>query len=211
MSFADELNKASLACTALSTIVRNSEAPYFQALAQALGSMALYTPGSGFVQVLTSQNPNLGTPNSLVLTRLATYTLPANTLKANGDALRIVTWGSLAAAAVGSTRRFDLKLGGQIIDGWNSTNQTDAFSQPWIKDTIVIRDGANSGHTAAKTRVSWDTNTAPNNWGDAADDRPITPDWSVAQDISVDGQNMVTPILNGLTCTGFIVELLKSS
>lgn len=70
-------------------------------------------------------------------TTLATYTLPAATLVATNDSLRVRAWGQAAANA--NTHTFRLYFGATVVATRVSTSAT---SIAWIMDSEVIRTGA---------------------------------------------------------------------
>lgn len=71
-------------------------------------------------------------------TDLMTYTLPANTLGTNGQALRITVWGTTAANA--NTKTLKLKFGATSVTLNPTTTAPNA--KDWRATAIVARTGA---------------------------------------------------------------------
>jgi hypothetical protein len=89
----------------------------------------------GVLNVNTTTQATTGTSEEV----LATYTLPANTLSANGKLIRITAWGTFAANANSKTTRVRFGgLAGTIISGVTTTSNNGN----WRHVTEVVRTGA---------------------------------------------------------------------
>lgn len=127
---------------------------------------------------------------------LATCTLPANAMSANGKGVRITAWGSLAAN--GNSKTLNLRFGGlsgTIIAAWTSTGNASG----WNLFSTVIRTGA---ATQVAFGNGYGFNLAPRTT-DAAPTQTL----SGAVDIVVTG---TTATASGdATFKGLIVEFLN--
>jgi hypothetical protein len=151
----------------------------------------------GVLNVNTTSQATTGTVEEV----LATYTLPANTLSANGKGLRITMRGTMVSTT--NSRVFRIRfggIGGTIVGLVSST--TAAHTQARIVVEIIRTGsatqittgtstyGANSGAAVASV-----TNTAP------------TQDLTAAVDIVVVGETSAA--LGDVTFTALIVEAIN--
>lgn len=145
----------------------------------------------GVLHVYTTKQTTTGTVEEV----LATYTLPANTLARDGQAVRITAWGDNAANTNGKTER--IRVGG--IGGTVVAQRASAVSGAiWRIDLIVVRTGAATQVSSALLTE----NNALSTWAAAP-----TATLSGAVDIVVTGE---TPTAAGdLTFKGLIVEALN--
>ena len=118
------------------------------------------TPGTPVtvLNVNTTSQATTGTSEEV----LATYTLPANTLSANGKAIRVRAWLSHAANTNASTMRIRFGgVGGTQISAMSSAASGDAI----VLEAIVIRTGAATqianGHSRTHGGSSAVYNSAP--------------------------------------------------
>jgi hypothetical protein len=85
---------------------------------------------------LTTSTTTAQTAADTVETTLWTYSLPANTLSANGKGVRIVAWGTTGATANGKTIK--LYFGGTtLVTAGNALNNGQ-----WKVNGLVLRSGA---------------------------------------------------------------------
>ena len=95
------------------------------------------TPGTPVtvLHVNTTSQATTGTSEEV----LATYTLPANTLSANGKAIRVTAWFVSTADAVSKTARIRFGgIGGTVV----ATNNSSAASATHMLTTLIVRSGA---------------------------------------------------------------------
>ena len=99
----------------------------------------------GVLNVNTTSRATTGTSEEV----LATYTLPANTLSANGKAIRVTAWGTTAANGNNKTAR--IRFGGiagtNIALGTFSTNDGG-----WEAVAVLVRTGASTQTSAGTVR-----------------------------------------------------------
>ena len=124
------------------------------------------TPGTPVtvLHVSTTSQATTGTSEEV----LATYTLPANTLSANGKAIKITAWGGTATN--GNSKSASVRFGGisgTIVASWSSA----LSNGEWIISTTIVRTGAATqlsvamgsyGSTAMSTRGTAPTQTLSN-------------------------------------------------
>ena len=95
------------------------------------------TPGTPVtvLHVSTTSQATTGTSEEV----LATYTLPANTLSANGKAIRVTAWGTTAANGNAKTLRIRFGGVGGTVVALNATSTSGAY---WLLRSVIIRTGA---------------------------------------------------------------------
>jgi hypothetical protein len=93
-----------------------------------------YTP-SGVIHTDVTQ---AATAANQTLTTLATFTLPANSLAANGQVLRITAWGQNGAN--GNTKNYFLGLGGDTI----VSRATTGNAVGWMMQAIIVRTASDT-------------------------------------------------------------------
>jgi hypothetical protein len=131
-----------------------------------------------------------GTGADVTEDNLMTYTLPANTLSANGKYLRIRAWGVGGA----NSPRFSLFFGSTRIAAQHSASS----AQSWDMNCVVVRTGSASQYTSCATVVG-------NNTTLFAEFNTPAESMSGAITIKVTGQNG-TAAANQLVQKGLIVE-----
>lgn len=148
---------------------------------------------SGVLHVSTTQAGTIADTNE---TDLWSYALPANTLSADGKALRIRAWGTTGATA--NTKTLRLYVGATALftlgpSGYNNLG--------WHIDAIVVRTGASA--QLAQTFAAIGVITGAVNQG-------TTPaaDTTAAITLKVTGQNG-TAAANDVVLKGAIVEALN--
>ena len=146
-------------------------------------------------QVENINTTKVGTDADTVEKTLITYSLPANRLGVNGQAVRITAWGS--TAATGNTKTIRLKFGATTIRaiGPSAINGLD-----WRIDSLVVRTGATAQDAMATE--SLDT---------VAQDTTITTPaetLSGAVVIKITGQN-ATAAANDIVAEGMLIEFIN--
>ena len=150
------------------------------------------TPGTPVVVLNVNTTPKATTGTSEEV--LATYTLPANTLSADGKAIRVRAFGKHAANANVATLQIRAGgIGGSVI----ATCTANVSNGQWVMDVIYIRTGASA--EIAGSLVFGSTG--------AGNALPGTQNTANAIDIVVTG---ATPTSAGdVTFIGMIVEALN--
>ena len=157
-----------------------------------MGTGSGQAQGSGKANVDTT---DVGTDANTVEKDLLTYSLPANSLSADGKLVKITVWGSVGEN--GNTKTIKLKFGSTIIRqiGPSGMNGLD-----WKMDGIVIRTGAATQEAMATefldTSAQDTTISAP------------TETLSGAVVIKITGQNG-TASANDIVAKGMLVEYLN--
>ena len=146
-------------------------------------------------RVLTVNTTQTGTPATLVETDLWTYSLPANTLNADGRAVRIMAWGALGADANAKTVR--LYFGATTLNVYTAGTGNALV---WRFDATVIRTGASA-------QIGVATMIVGSAWLSTINPAPAA-DTTGAIVIRVTGLNGVA-VLNDIVARGAIVELLN--
>lgn len=133
-------------------------------------------------------------------TVLWTYTLPANSLNANGTKIRIRAWGACAANANNKTMR--LYFGATVLN----LSGTAAFNNNTFQyDAIVIRTGAATQVAlAVGDTATAGAGLAGTNLGNHIQTAP-TEDTTAAIVVKVTGQNAVASA-NDILLKGAVVE-----
>ena len=175
------------------------------ATAPTLSTGALVTMGTGsgtatvvgVANVNTTSQATTGTSKET----LASYSLPANSLSANGKAIRIRAWG--ITAANGNTKTFTIDFGATTV-ATNVDNSGAGTAMVVVLEAVIIRTGANTqeasgfgllGEDSSSARKTTQTRTTPS----ATDSGAIT--------IAITG---TTPTAIGdLTFKGMTVEFLN--
>ncbi len=86
--------------------------------------------------LLNAQTGSVGTAANTAETTLQQYTMPANTLSAAGQSLRITCWGTTGAN--GNTKTIKLYFGASVI----SSGAITTTSKSWRYELIVMRTAA---------------------------------------------------------------------
>ena len=150
---------------------------------------------SGSVSILSSQPGAVGNVGPGEDT-LKTYDLPANTLTATGDAVRIHCGGR---TGIGGAKQGDIKVFfGSAFIGYVSASTTAA----WSFVGVVSR-------TAAAAEAV-DANTFDSTGADWVYDAPLTEDLTATVVVKVTGQNRTDVTNDVAQCRSFSVELLKA-
>lgn len=156
------------------------------------GGTATASP-SGVLHANTTQAGTIADTNE---TDLWSYSMPANTLNANGKAVRVTAWGVFGATANNKTLR--LYFGGTAI----VSQGAGAFNAlGWVMTGVIVRTGAAAQITGAIAEVSTQAVMANGNIAPAADT-------TAAIIIKVTGQNG-TAAANDVVFRGAIVEALN--
>ena len=96
-------------------------------------------PIGGRLWMDTTQQATTGTSGET----LAIYPMPANTIKNDGDVIRIEVWGTTAAN--GNAKNIYIFLGGQQM----AIRGTSANNNSFIFTADIIKDGSSSQHITA--------------------------------------------------------------
>ena len=149
-------------------------------------------PGSRVENVNTTA---VGTDADTVEKDLITYSLPANRLGVNGQAIRITAWGS--AAVNGNTKTIRLDFGATTLRaiGPSAINGLD-----WRIDGLVVRTGAATQDAMATESLDV-----------SAQDTTITTPvetLSGAVVVKITGENG-TAAANDIICKGMLVEFIN--
>jgi hypothetical protein len=145
--------------------------------------------------VLTVSTTQAGTTAVTTEEDLWTYSLPANTLSANGKSLRITVWGTTAANA--NTKNVRAYFGGTEVAAGQSTTS----GANWRIDVVLHRTGASAEISNGLTIFG---GAVAGNQSDAS----LTSDTTGAIPIKVTGQNG-TAAANDIVFRGAIVEALN--
>jgi hypothetical protein len=134
-------------------------------------------------------------------TDLWTYTLPANSLDANGRGVRVTTWGTFASTANTKTAR--LYFGSTVI-GNTSVSASAPNNTSWMGTGMVLRTGAATQTAMSTVHVGGGAFLTNNNGG------AITPaaDTTATIVIKITGQNG-TAAANDICVKGAVVETIK--
>lgn len=125
---------------------------------------------------LAVSTTSAGTPASLTETDLWSYSMPANTLSADGKGVYIEAWGTKAANGNSVTPR--LYFGGTLVTGSDYTTSGDA----WFLSGRIVRTGATAHESLGSSLRS-------SALLDAVRRNTITADTTAAIIIKVTGQN----------------------
>lgn len=174
----------------------------FFLLVMLIASTALAGPsfygggGSSTGTLLYSNTTSVGTDADTSEKTLMTYTLPANSLDANGEGIHVRVWGYYASNSNNKTIRLKYGSSTAVTGGPGAYNNTT-----WTIDSYFIRD------TASNNRTS---NVLANNSTTFSHNRPTnTEDTSADITIVLTGQNG-TASANDIICEGMIVEFISS-
>lgn len=148
---------------------------------------------SSVLHVNTTQNGTAADTNE---TDLWTYTLPANTLNADGKAIRITAWGTTGATANNKTIRLKFGAGTPRTHGPTAANNVG-----WVITVIVVRTGA-STQLSTGTGIFSEVSPGTQVVGSLAEDT------ATAITIKVTGQNG-TAAADDIVFRGAIVESLN--
>jgi len=133
---------------------------------------------------------------------LKSYTLPAATLSATGDTLRVTAWGTMSGA--NETGRVKLYFGGTGGTLLNSAtfSENDSGPNPWRLTVHVVRTGAATQEASSAEQVLSSSPTTRN--------QSPTEALSGTVDILLTGENTTGTTNDQAVCVGFMVELLKA-
>lgn len=149
---------------------------------------------SGVAGLLNAQTASVATGTGTAEQTLQTYTMPANTLSAAGQAVRVTCWGTTAAN--GNNKTMKLYFGASVI----STGTLTLNNKSWTLNLLVMR-------TAAATQVALGTGI-----GDATDVATYTnagtDDLTAGVVIKCTGQDGTSSAAD-ITATAMTVELVK--
>lgn len=135
-----------------------------------------------------------GTAANTTETTLASYTLPANALNANGKGVRIKAWGTCGATANNKTMK--LYFGAAVI----TTPVAATNAKNWFLDMLVIKNGDDTQSIIGQGVVDVTPVTPYFNAGAIDDGAGIL--------IKMTGTNG-TAAANDIVCKGMIVEFLN--
>lgn len=127
---------------------------------------------------------------------LATYTLPAATIAADGKGIRVIASGTTAANA--NTKTIRLKLGGTTYATNAVTTAPNASA--WEAEFTILRSGAATAVAVGKAVFTATSEGIQRGTG--------TPTWANANAIEVTGQNG-TASAGDITVSMVTIELLK--
>ena len=144
--------------------------------------------------LLNAQTGSTGTAANTVETTLQQYTMPANTLSAAGQSVRITCWGSTAAN--GNNKTMKLYFGASVI----STGVLTLNDKKWFLTLTVMRTAA-ATQAVLGSGVGDATNVAT--YGNAGTDA-----LTAGVLIKCTGENG-TVAANDIVATGMITEVLK--
>lgn len=136
----------------------------------------------------------VGTDADTVEKDLITFSLPADSLNANGKGVRVTAWGTTAAN--GNTKTMRLKFGATVLRavGPFAPNNLD-----WLVQSIVIRTGASAQdamtHEMVQNSVVFTSHTEP------------AEDTTAAITIKITGENAVAAA-NDIVAEGLLIERL---
>lgn len=157
----------------------------------AVGTGTATAAVGGVLHVNTTAQATTGT----TLEALATYTLPANTLSANGKAIRITFWGVHAANT--NSAGFQLRFGG--ISGtilWSASSSANGAG--FSVTAVVVRTGA-----------STQTATAIGGTGSAGTFMASAPTQTLSNPIDIVVAGLTAAAAGDVTFSGLIVEALN--
>lgn len=109
---------------------------------------SLYFTEGRATGVLTTNTTSVNSPADTNENDLWSYTLPANTLSANGKGVRVYAWGTTAANTNTKTMR-------PYFAGSNMTGiATTTSGASWFLEMVVLRTGASSQIAAVRNLVN---------------------------------------------------------
>lgn len=146
--------------------------------------------------ILSINTTQVGTDADTSEKTLMSFSLPANTIRNDGEGIRVSAWGVAVVPITSVTLR--IKFGGLVIhiDGPTLTGITN-----WWWDFIIYRTGS-AGQDILPAMGVW--NNVVTLQGFQVD----TEDWTTATLIEITGQNGASPAANDLVCLGLKVEYL---
>ena len=145
---------------------------------------------SGVVTINATAAGNAANTN---LQTLWTYTLPANTLNANGRAVRVRVWGTFAAN--GNTKLAHVYFGATQAVTYGGAPNNESF----FMDAIVVRTGA-----ATQVTFGWGLRNG------LVDNLATTAAETLTGDVAITfkAQSSVTGAANDIVFKGAVVEVL---
>lgn len=144
--------------------------------------------------LLNAQTGSTGTAANTTETTLQQYTMPANTLSAAGQSLRITCFGTTAAN--GNTKTIKLYFGASVV----SSGALTVSNKNWQYQLIVMRTGAATQAVTGSGIADATPITIYSNAGTASLTAGVL--------IKCTGENG-TASANDIVATGMITELLK--
>lgn len=143
------------------------------------------------------QNGNVGTDADTNEKTLFSFSVPAASLDVNNKALRVRTWGDVAAN--GNTKTIRLKFGtGSVISNATTTAPNNLN---WVVECVIVRKSATQFTFSGWMMIGAVLQTVTNELTDTAT-------WANANNILLTGQNG-TAAANDIRAFGFIVEYLN--
>ena len=149
-------------------------------------------PGSQAENVNTAK---VGTDADTAEKTLMTYSLPANRLGADGQAVRITAWGTGAATADDKTIR--IYFGATVLRQLGPAAFNNAT---WKTEALVVRTGASSQDAIASEM--------PNNSVVFMSHTEPAEDNTTATEIKLTGQNAAAT-LNDIVCEDMLIEFIN--
>lgn len=149
---------------------------------------ATYIPG-GVINSQFTAVSNVSTTE----TDLLTYSLPANSLSANGKGVRVTAWGSLAANA--NTKSYKLYFGATAVN----SHSTTVSGGGWVAQYLLVRTGA-------ATQIAYELTSQVGTGQQGGSNASPTETLSGAVTIKVTGQSGTAS--NDITALGMMVEAL---
>jgi hypothetical protein len=128
---------------------------------------------------------------------LQTYTMPAGTMRANGETIRITAYGTMAATS--NSRNVRVYFGSTVVN--SALSQTTSSITVWRSEVNIMRTGV-----GAQVRSSWITLGNGIAW--FGGNSTLAEDDTAAITLKVTGQNTTAATANSVVCNGFIVELI---
>lgn len=177
--------------------------------APAFTAVPTFTPGTGnasasltgVININTTAVGNVGAGADTLMT----YTLPANTLAANGRGIRIYSSGITGANA--NTKQFIQYFGSVPVAGLISAAVALNLSS-WVMETTLIRVNASSAKIYSRTLVgaiATTTSTFVYNVSGSGGTGGL--DFTVTNEIKVTGESVSVPASDDVIQDGMIVEV----
>lgn len=161
----------------------------------------IYTYSDPYQNLYTT-GASVGNGSDLTEDLLQTFTVPANTLLANGDKLHVVAGGSFGATTDAKTVRVRFNgVGGTVL----SAPLGSAGGQvAWSVDIWIVKTGASTFTLRSLgTVLNAATNGTQNSTGNLQN-------LATALAMVVTGQNVTNSVAGSVTCSYFQVDLVKA-
>lgn len=155
------------------------------------GASTSYIPVGGTLCVSYTAASTTGTVDQ----SLFTCTLPANALSADGKAIRIRAWGTLAANA--NNKMVTLKFGATTL----ATRTSSGSGLPWVVEATVVRTGASAQTAYAEIHFGTTTLTYSGNVASPAE--------TLSGAVTIDLRAITATAAGDLTALAMIVEVLN--